>query len=47
VGSGGISGMGDVDELEEAGIDGVIIGKAIYEGKISLLTLESFILNHY
>jgi phosphoribosylformimino-5-aminoimidazole carboxamide ribotide isomerase len=47
VASGGISGMEDVEELEEADIDGVIIGKAIYEGKLTLKTLESFILNNY
>jgi phosphoribosylformimino-5-aminoimidazole carboxamide ribotide isomerase len=47
VASGGISGMEDVEELEEADIDGVIIGKAIYEGKLSLKTLESFISNNY
>jgi phosphoribosylformimino-5-aminoimidazole carboxamide ribotide isomerase len=47
VASGGISRMEDVEELEEADIDGVIIGKAIYEGKLTLKTLESFILNNY
>jgi phosphoribosylformimino-5-aminoimidazole carboxamide ribotide isomerase len=45
IASGGISGMKDIEELEEAGIEGVILGKAIYEGKISLETLESFIIN--
>ena len=45
VASGGISKMGDIELLEEAGIDGVIVGKAIYEGKINLKTLESFIIN--
>ncbi len=44
--SGGISRMEDVELLDEAGIDGVIVGKAIYEGKISLKTLETYILNH-
>jgi phosphoribosylformimino-5-aminoimidazole carboxamide ribotide isomerase len=46
IASGGISKMEDIELLDEAGIDGVIIGKAIYEGKISLLTLESYILNN-
>ncbi len=46
VASGGISKMEDIELLDEAGIDGVIIGKAIYEGKIPLLTLESYILNN-
>lgn len=46
VASGGISRMEDIEELDEAGIDGVIIGKAIYEGKISLKTLENYIINN-
>jgi phosphoribosylformimino-5-aminoimidazole carboxamide ribotide isomerase len=45
VASGGISKMEDIELLEQAGIDGVILGKAIYEGKIALKTLESFISN--
>jgi phosphoribosylformimino-5-aminoimidazole carboxamide ribotide isomerase len=45
VASGGISSMKDIQLLEEEGIDGVIFGKAIYEGKISLKTIESYILN--
>ena len=44
--SGGISNMKDIELLEEAGIDGVIVGKAIYENKISLKTLESYILKN-
>jgi phosphoribosylformimino-5-aminoimidazole carboxamide ribotide isomerase len=36
IASGGISNIDDVDQLEEIGIPAVIIGKAIYEGKISL-----------
>ena len=46
VASGGISKMEDIVLLDEAGIDGVIVGKAIYEGKIALKTLESYILNN-
>jgi len=46
VASGGISKMEEIELLDEAGIDGVIIGKAIYEGRIPLLTLESYILNN-
>ena len=34
--SGGVGNIEDVKELKEAGCSGVIIGKAIYEGKISL-----------
>jgi phosphoribosylformimino-5-aminoimidazole carboxamide ribotide isomerase len=44
--SGGISGMKDIELLDEAGIDGVIVGKAIYEGKITLKNLESHILKN-
>ena len=44
--SGGISNMKDIELLEEAGIDGVIVGKAIYENKISLKTVESYILKN-
>lgn len=44
IASGGISGMRDIEAVEESGIEGVIVGKAIYEGKISLADLESFIL---
>lgn len=42
IASGGVSGIGDVYELEEIGCKGVIIGKAIYEGRITLkeLTLK-------
>ena len=39
IASGGISCMEDIDRLEEAGIPGAIIGKAIYEGKIDLKEL--------
>ena len=46
IASGGISSMEDIEQLDEAGISGVIVGKAIYEGKISLKTLETFILNN-
>ncbi len=45
IASGGISSMKDIELLDEDGIDGVIFGKAIYEGKIALKTLESYILN--
>ncbi len=36
IASGGVSRIEDVFELEEIGCAGVIIGKAIYEGKIKL-----------
>jgi phosphoribosylformimino-5-aminoimidazole carboxamide ribotide isomerase len=40
IASGGVSGLKDLDALEEAGCMGVIIGKAIYEGRISLAELR-------
>lgn len=43
VASGGISRLEDLKELEENGIDGVIIGKAIYEKRISLGSLKNYI----
>ena len=39
IASGGVSDIDDVYALEEAGCRGVIIGKAIYEGKIVLKDL--------
>jgi len=43
IASGGISCIEDVYKMKEIGCTGTIIGKAIYEGKISLKQLESFI----
>lgn len=43
VASGGISCIEDVYQMKEIGCDGTIIGKAIYEGRISLKQLESFV----
>ena len=40
IASGGISSIDDILNLNEQGIDGVITGKAIYEGKISLKELK-------
>ena len=42
--SGGISKFDELPQLQEMGCDGVIIGKAIYENRISLKELEDFIL---
>ncbi|RNA62373.1 1-(5-phosphoribosyl)-5-[(5-phosphoribosylamino)methylideneamino]imidazole-4-carboxamide isomerase [Chryseobacterium nematophagum] len=43
--SGGISGMEDIDQMKEIGCSATIIGKAIYEGKITLKQLQNFIEN--
>jgi phosphoribosylformimino-5-aminoimidazole carboxamide ribotide isomerase len=45
IASGGISAFEELPKLAELGCEGVIIGKAIYENKISLKQLENFILN--
>lgn len=45
VASGGISGIMDVHKMKDIGCSGTIIGKAIYEGKISLQQLQNFIEN--
>jgi phosphoribosylformimino-5-aminoimidazole carboxamide ribotide isomerase len=36
IASGGVSCMQDLDDLQKNGLEGAIIGKAIYEGKIGL-----------
>lgn len=41
IASGGVSGIEDVRKLKEAGIPAVVIGKAIYEGRIDLKELAS------
>jgi phosphoribosylformimino-5-aminoimidazole carboxamide ribotide isomerase len=40
IASGGVSSIEDVFALQESGCNGVIIGKAIYEGRISLNELQ-------
>lgn len=44
IASGGISTFDELPKLAELGCEGVIIGKAIYENRISLKQLESYIL---
>ena len=43
IASGGISTFDELPKLAENGCEGVIIGKAIYENRISLKQLEKFI----
>lgn len=45
IASGGISEFDELPKLNELGCEGVIIGKAIYENRISLKQLENYILN--
>ena len=42
IASGGVAGISDLHELEAIGCSGVIIGKAIYEKRISLDEIISF-----
>jgi len=44
IASGGVSNVEELPELKALGCEGVIIGKAIYEEKISLKQLEKFII---
>lgn len=44
IASGGISTFDELPKLAELGCEGTIIGKAIYEGRISLKQLENFII---
>ena len=46
IASGGISKFSELPQLAEMGCEGVIVGKAIYENRISLKELEQFILNN-
>jgi len=41
IASGGVSCVEDLHELKQIGADGVIVGKAIYEGKITLEELKN------
>ena len=40
IASGGVASIEDIHQLEAIGCDGVIIGKAIYEGRISMKELQ-------
>ena len=41
IASGGISNIGDVEAVKDIGCEGVIIGKAIYEGRITIQQLAA------
>ncbi|MFZ9660704.1 MAG: 1-(5-phosphoribosyl)-5-[(5-phosphoribosylamino)methylideneamino]imidazole-4-carboxamide isomerase [Chitinophagaceae bacterium] len=43
VASGGVSSISDIPALEQAGCNGVIIGKAIYENRISMEDLQKLL----
>jgi len=46
IASGGISSIGELGKLKEEKLYGAIIGKAIYENKITLKEIEKFILEN-
>ena len=41
IASGGVSSVDDLQELKQIGVSGVIVGKAIYEGRIKVEALGS------
>ena len=43
IASGGVSSIDDLKALQKINVYGVIIGKAIYEGKITLKELQQFL----
>lgn len=43
IASGGVTTLTELEELRQAGCDGAIIGKAIYENRISLTDLTRFL----
>lgn len=43
IASGGVSSISEMEELEKMGLYGAIVGKAIYENKISMDELSQFI----
>lgn len=46
IASGGVSQIEDLEVLKTIGCEGAIVGKAIYENRISLKQLEKFIVNN-
>ena len=46
IASGGVSDIAELPRLSDLGCEGVIIGKAIYEKKISMKSLETYIVKN-
>jgi phosphoribosylformimino-5-aminoimidazole carboxamide ribotide isomerase len=42
IASGGVSSVKDLEDLQKLGVYGTIVGKAYYEGKVSLEDLAQF-----
>jgi phosphoribosylformimino-5-aminoimidazole carboxamide ribotide isomerase len=47
IASGGVSKMDDILELDKLPLHGVIVGKAIYENRISMKEIEGFVTARY
>ena len=43
IASGGVTQIEEIKDLDQIGVNGVIIGKALYEGKIKLHDLEEYL----
>jgi len=43
IASGGVSSVADLEELEKIGVYGTIVGKAYYEGRVTLEELAAFV----
>lgn len=43
IASGGVSSVKDLEELEKIGVYGTIVGKAYYEGRVTLEQLSAFV----
>jgi phosphoribosylformimino-5-aminoimidazole carboxamide ribotide isomerase len=43
IASGGVSCMQDLEDLQKSGVYGAIVGKAYYEGRVTLEQLASFV----
>jgi phosphoribosylformimino-5-aminoimidazole carboxamide ribotide isomerase len=41
--SGGVRNVHDIEKLDQMGVQGVLFGKAFYEGKLTLKDLEKFV----
>ena len=42
IASGGVSSINDILRLQEAGIPAVVVGKALYENRITIKDLQNF-----
>ena len=45
IASGGVTTLSELEQLQAMGCEGAIVGKAIYENRISLKEIENFIID--